>query len=96
MFESKKLKRALSSSSGKKLNKKTQSPANFLSNAKEKIDANQEVYELVESAKIDYIEVKTPLHKYPEANFSIQDKEIAQYPSFVWRMLLDLCSYQMY
>ena len=59
-----------------KANKKLEFYLHWLSNAKEKIDANQEVYELVESAKIDYIEVKTPLHKYPEANFSIQDKDI--------------------
>jgi len=59
-----------------KANKKLEFYLHWLSNAKEKIDPNQEIYELVESAKIDHIDVKTPLHEHPESNFSIQDKDI--------------------
>ena len=59
-----------------KANKKLEFYLHWLSNAKEKIDPNQEIYELVESAKIDHIDVKTPLHEHPESNFSIQGKDI--------------------
>jgi DNA polymerase III alpha subunit len=59
-----------------KANKKLEFYLHWLSNAKEKIDPNQEIYELVESAKIDHINVKTPLHEHPESNFSIQGKDI--------------------
>jgi len=59
-----------------KANKKLEFYLHWLSNAKEKIDPNQEIYELVESAKLDHINVKTPLHEYPESNFSIQDRDI--------------------
>jgi|TARA_R110000751_G_scaffold1976_2_gene7479 DNA polymerase-3 subunit alpha len=59
-----------------KANNKLEFYLHWLSNAKEKIDPNQEIYELVESAKIDHIDVKTPLHEHPESNFSIQGKDI--------------------
>ena len=59
-----------------KANKKLEFYLHWLSNAKEKIDPNQEIYELVESAKIDHIDIKTPLHEHPESNFSIQGKDI--------------------
>jgi len=59
-----------------KANNKLEFYLHWLSNAKEKIDPNQEIYELVESAKIDHIDVKTPLHQHPESNFSIQGKDI--------------------
>lgn len=59
-----------------KANKKLEFYLHWLSNAKEKIDPNQEIYELVESAKIDHIDVKTPLYEHPESNFSIQGKDI--------------------
>ena len=56
-----------------KANKTLEFYLHWLSNAKEKIDPNQEIYELVESAKIDHINIHTPCHKYIEENFSIQD-----------------------
>ena len=59
-----------------KANNKLEFYLHWLSNAKEKIDPNQEIYELVESAKIDHIDIKTPLHEHPESNFSIQGKDI--------------------
>ena len=59
-----------------KANNKLEFYLHWLSNAKEKIDPNQEIYELVESAKIDHIDVKTPLYEHPESNFSIQGKDI--------------------
>lgn len=49
---------------------------NWLINAKEKLDANRETYELVESAKLDNISIKIPSIEYLEETYSIQNGAI--------------------
>lgn len=49
---------------------------NWLINAKEKLDANRETYELVESAKLDNISIKIPSIEYIQETYSIQDGAI--------------------
>jgi DNA polymerase-3 subunit alpha len=48
----------------------------WLRNANEKLDPDKEVYELVESAKIDKIKVNVPSIEYIDSTFSIHDDEI--------------------
>ena len=59
-----------------KANNKLNFYLHWLRNAREKIDPNREVYELVESAKLDRIGINIPSIDFVEENFSIQDGEI--------------------
>ena len=59
-----------------KANKPLDFYLNWLTGAKEKIDPDKEIYELVESAKLDNIKICTPSHNHLEPNFSIQGDSI--------------------